>query len=121
MINNRGEILGKGQTRHEPPYISREPDWAEQDADFYYRSICAAAKKLKEESSLWERINAVSITTIRDTVICVDKEGKPLRPAIVWLDKRSAEGGPRFSQVTRMMLKAVGMEETAKVQFQKAH
>lgn len=26
MINNRGEILGKGQTRHEPPYISREPD-----------------------------------------------------------------------------------------------
>ena len=121
LINNRGEILGKGQIRHDPPYISREPDWAEQDADFYYRSICEAAQKLKAETSLWDRIEAVSVTTIRDTVICVDKKGKPLRPAIVWLDKRKAEGGPKFSQVTRMMLKAVGMEETAKVQFQKAH
>lgn len=45
----------------------------------------------------------------------------PCALQFVWLDKRKAEGGPKFSQVTRMMLKAVGMEETAKVQYQKAH
>ena len=83
LINNRGEILGKGQIRHDPPYISREPDWAEQDADFYYRSICEAAQKLKTETSLWDRIEAVSLTTIRDTVICVDKVGKPLRLSLI--------------------------------------
>lgn len=24
LINNRGKILGKGQQKHEPPYVSRE-------------------------------------------------------------------------------------------------
>lgn len=126
LINSRGEILGKGQKKHEPPYFSKDADQAEQDADFYYRHICEAAGELKtsvenDGTGLWDRIEAVSITTIRDTVICVDESGKPLRPAIIWLDKRKAEGAPKFSQVTRMMLKAVGMEETAKMQFQKAH
>ena len=123
LINNRGKILGKGQQKHEPPYVSREPDWAEQDAEFYYVHICQSARELKKavEEGVWERIEAVSITTIRDTVVCVDKEGVPLRPAIVWLDKRKADGGPRLSQVTRMMFKAVGMEETAKLQYKKAH
>ncbi len=62
---------------------------------FITNSICEAAQKLKTETSLWDRIEAVSVTTIRDTVICVDKVGKPLRPAIVWLDKRKAEGRPQ--------------------------
>lgn len=127
LINTRGEVLGKGQKKHEPPYFSLEADWAEQDADFYYRHICDAARELREavsagqEGRLWDRIEAVSLTTIRDTVVCVDTEGKPLRPAIVWLDKRKADGGPKFSQVTKVLLKAVGMEETAKLQFQKSH
>lgn len=124
LINNRGEILGKGQKKHEPPYFSMEPDWAEQEASFYYVNICEAAKELKESvdgMGIWERIEAVSLTTIRDTVVCVDALGKPLRPAIVWLDKRKAAGSPNFSRVTRLMLRAVGMEETAKMQFQKSH
>ena len=119
LINNRGRILGKGQRKHEPAYVSRQPDWAEQEALFYYEHICGAARELKEavkEKDVWERIEAVSITTIRDTVVCVDEKGRPLRPAIVWLDKRKAEGGPRLSQVTRMMFKAVAMEQTAKLQ-----
>lgn len=122
LVNNRGTILGKNQIRHEPPYISEQPDWAEQRADFYYENICQAAQGLKAAfPQIWERIEAVSITTIRDTVVCVDKKGKPLRPAILWLDKRKAKGRPKLSQMTRMMFKAVGMDETANVQFQKSH
>lgn len=122
LINTAGEILGKCQIKHEPAYISQNPDWAEQDADFYYDCICQASRGLKEtHADLWERIEAVSITTIRDTVVCVDKKGKPLRPAILWLDKRSASGKPKFSPVAKAMLKTVGMEKTANVQFRKSH
>lgn len=124
LINSRGEILGKGQKKHEPAYLSPETDWAEQEADFYYRHICEAAEELRksvEHTTLWEQIQAVSLTTIRDTVVCVTEKGQPLRPAILWLDKRKAPGAPKFSQVTRLMLKAVGMDETAKLQFQKSH
>ena len=122
LINDHGEILGKCQVKHDPPYVSPRPDWAERDPDQYYRDICACSRGLKEQyPDLFSRIMAASITTIRDTVVCVDREGKPLRPAILWLDKRMAEGRPKMSQMVRMMLKAVGMEETADLQFQKSH
>lgn len=122
LINTAGEILGKCQQKHTPPYRSPYPDWAEQDADYYYDCICKCATELKEKSKeLWDQIEAAAITTIRDTVVCVDQDGKPLRPAILWLDKRRASGRPKFSQVTRMLLKAVGMERTAEIQFEKSH
>lgn len=122
LINNRGEIVEKKQVVHKPPYISGHPDWAEQAADFYYRNICTAARSLKAScGELWDKIEAVSLTTIRDTSVCVDKDGKALRPAILWLDKRKADGKPKLSQLTKMLFKAVGMEETANTQFQKSH
>lgn len=67
----------------------------------------------------WERIEAVSVTAIRATTLCVDRDGNPLRPAFVWLDNRKAEGKPKYSQLTRLMLKAVGMDQTAILQYRK--
>lgn len=122
LINQRGEILAKSQVKHLIPYESPYPGWAEKDADFYYENICQASRELKTRyPELFAKTEAVSVTTIRDTVVCVDREGKPLRPAILWLDKRKAVGKPVFSQVTRMLLKTVGMEETANLQYQKSH
>ena len=122
LVNQKGEVLGKAKKPHEPPYFSPEPGWAEQRADFYYEHICCAAQELKaKHPKEWEQIEAVTLTTIRDTTVCVDETGKPLRPALLWLDKRKAEGRPKMSQVTRLMFKAVGMEDTANLQFQKSH
>lgn len=122
LVNQCGEILGKSKVGHPEPYVSRQPDWAEQEADFYYENICRASQDLKRQyPDLFEKIEGVSITTIRDTVVCVDREGRPLRPAILWLDKRRASGKPRMSQISRMLFKAVGMEGTANVQYQKSH
>lgn len=122
LVNQRGDVLGKAQKGHEPPYYSEETGFAEQRADFYYEHICQAALELKEIcANKWEKIEAVTLTTIRDTTVCVDEQGVPLRPAIVWLDKRRARGKPSMSQITRLMFKAVGMEETANLQYQKSH
>lgn len=122
LINQQGEILAKSQVQHKVPYESLQPSWAEKDADFYYENICQASQDLKARyPELFGRVEAASITTIRDTVVCVDRNGKPLRPSILWLDKRMAEGRPELSQITRLLFKAVGMEETANVQYRKSH
>ena len=121
LINNAGEILGKTKKRHEPPYFSKDTDYAEQRADFYYERLCEAARELKEEHrEKWEQAEAVSITTIRDTPVCVDKDGRPLRNAFLWLDNRNAQGRPKFSNMTRLMLKGIGMEKTADMQYRKS-
>lgn len=122
LVTQSGDILGKAQKKHEPPYYSVEPGFAEQKADFYYEHICQASLELKKIcADKWDKIEAVTLTTIRDTTVCVDEKGTPLRPAVLWLDKRRAEGRPAMSQITRLMFKAVGMEETANLQYQKSH
>lgn len=120
LVNNRGEILSKSKVRHDPPYRSSKTDYAEQDPDFYYRTIAAAARTLKEQApERWTDIEAVALTTIRDTAVCVDADGIPLRPAFLWLDHRKAGGVPRFSHLIALMLKTVGMEQTAIMQYRK--
>lgn len=122
LVDSKGHVLAIEKMKHEPAYFADNLDWAEQDADYYYDCICKTSQICKEKNpDLWKRIEAVTITTIRDTVVCVDKEGKPLRRAILWLDKRLAEGSPVFPATSKIALKAVGMEKTADLQYKKSH
>lgn len=122
LINQFGNILAKSQKKYEHPYFSNHIDYAEQDADFYYQKICEASMELSQAYPLlFQKIEAISLTTIRDTVVCVDSEGKPLRPAILWLDKRRAKGKPHLPNVTKALLKTVGMEKAVKIQYSKSH
>ncbi|MGB4984770.1 MAG: FGGY-family carbohydrate kinase [Erysipelotrichaceae bacterium] len=122
LINNYGQILGKSKLIHEPAYISNHVDYAEINPDYYYEKICEASRNLKNEyPELFAKIEAVSITTIRDTLVCVDNEGKPLRDAILWLDKRKTDGEPNLNIPSKLILKGVSMEKTAKEQYKKAH
>ncbi len=118
LINDCGVVLGKAKSSHMPPYFSKEADWAEQEADFYWEHIIRATTELKErQPELWQKIGGVTITTIRATYVCLDKEKKPLRPAFLWLDKRKAEGMPRLSPSLKAAVKLIGMEQTAVSQW----
>lgn len=121
LINNQGEILGKKQEVYNPAYYSPEPGWAEQDANLYYDVICRCAKALKESlPKAFERVEGVSITAIRDTFVCVDEEGTPLRPAIVWLDKRFAKGECTMPDQLREALTKMGLIDGFNLKYKRA-
>ncbi len=95
------------------PYVSPQPGWAEQDPELYWRAIGAAC------TALWARgiarrdaVAGVALTTQRSTVVVTDEEGMPLRPAIVWLDQRRAEGVPAIGGVTGLAFRALGVRRT---------
>lgn len=114
LINPYGAVLSLAKKEHNPAYFSLEPDWAEQDPDFYWNCICEALKELKPKAgALWDDIGGITITTIRATYVCLNKDKEPIRPAFLWLDKRKAEGRPKLSPAMHMAVKMVGMEETA--------
>ncbi len=122
LINNHGEILAKSQRKHQPPYVSPRPDWAERDADLYYKDISACSKELKDKyPELFSRVEAASLTTIRDTAVCVDADGRPLRPAILWLDRRMAAGSPEYTGPKKTLLKVARLEDMVRLQYQKGH
>ena len=51
------------------------------------------------------------MTTQRDTMVNVDRNGKPLRPAIVWLDQRRAGKGSWPNPVLKAALRAMKLLE----------
>ncbi len=91
VFDGQGRLLAKAQQPLEPAYVSAQPGWAEQDPEIYWSSIAAACRELWAQGEVRpQEISGLALTTLRSTVVCADKTGKPLRPAIVWLDQRKA-------------------------------
>jgi sugar (pentulose or hexulose) kinase len=97
VIDLNGEMLAKARVPVRP-CASAQPGWAEEDPEYFWQCLGAACQKLwAMEGVHKERLAGVVLTTQRATVINVDRDGRPLRPAILWLDHRRAEdlGGLR--------------------------
>ena len=92
LFDKTGEIRGKEKIDYKRPYFSVKPGYCEQTADFYWDNMCAVSKMLKESSGeLWNDIVAMSVTSLRDVITCLDKNNNPLRPFILYLDGRRVE------------------------------
>lgn len=84
LVRPDGSFADICQIKYEEPYFSRNPGWAEQRPDFYYDHICKIGKTVCERNAeLLPDIIAVTLTVIRDTVLCLDKDNKPLRDIIL--------------------------------------
>ncbi|MGL4370577.1 MAG: FGGY family carbohydrate kinase, partial [Spirochaetota bacterium] len=91
LFDAAGSIVAKEKIEYEP-YYSDNPGWAEQNPEVYWSGICHAIQKLKSSNrKKFTRIKAVVPTVLRDTAVNVDKKGKALRSAMIWLDQRHAE------------------------------
>jgi sugar (pentulose or hexulose) kinase len=112
IFNLRGDLLAKSQVYIEP-YFARQPGWAEQNPEYYWSTLCQACQGLWTKPGVRkEAIAGVALTTQRATVVNVDKQGKPLRPAIVWLDQRRTPGLPPLSGLWGLAFKLARMSET---------
>ena len=57
--------------------------------------LCEACRGLWEQSPVGkDALAGVSVTALRATMVNVDADGAPIRPAIIWLDQRRTEGLP---------------------------
>ena len=111
VFSKNGRILAKKQIAYRP-YVSLKPGWAEQNPAVWWNSLCSAALSVKNENpELFKRARGIGITSQRDTVILIDKEGRILRPAITWLDTRQADGSYHPKGLTKTVYRAIGMYE----------
>ncbi len=111
LFDSEGRLIRKSKIPYEP-YVSPRPGWAEQDAEIYWSALCAACKELRrKEGAAFRSVSGVGVTTLRDTVICVDENIRPLRPAITWLDQRKSRPLYRPRGPEALAYAAVGMTE----------
>ncbi len=94
LFDLRGNLVQKARIPIEP-YFSEHPGWAEQHPSVFWDAVCQACQQLWRLPGVQRAaIAGVTLTTQRGTVVNVDRNGAPLRPAIIWLDQRRAEGLP---------------------------
>ena len=120
IFDSVGTLIGKEKLDF-IPYFSTEPGFAEQDPQVFWEGICRVCKNLKENfEDIWDEILSVTVTTQRDTGINLDKNGKVLRPAIIWLDQRMAKCSKPISFKYRVMFSLVGMNKAIEVSRRKS-
>ena len=74
-------------TQHYP-----QPGLVEHDAEEIWNLTLACAQAMVAKAGGADRIASIGITNQRETVVFWDKRtGKPLAPAIVWQDRRTAD------------------------------
>jgi sugar (pentulose or hexulose) kinase len=112
LFDLHGNIVAKSQVHFEA-YYSEQPGWAEHDPGDYWQALCTACQRLWAQTDIPRNaVKGVAVTTQRATVINLDKAGKPLRPAILWLDQRRTTELPRISPLWRTAFKLAGVGDT---------
>lgn len=92
IFDTEGIILAKEKIEY-APYHSPKPGWAEQNPEIFRDALIQGCLTLKRKHpGLFDEIAGIGITSQRDTMVCLGKDGHPLRPAITWLDTRKAAG-----------------------------
>jgi sugar (pentulose or hexulose) kinase len=121
LCDAEGAMIAKAQKKYETPYYSLQPGWAEQSPAFYWDTICECCQQLKrEQAPRWQDIIAVTVSTIRDSCVCLDEHMEPLRDIILWLDSRES-GNLAFPRLQSLIANAAGLGPLVRRQRQMTH
>jgi len=115
LFDLKGNLVAKSRIELEA-YFSNNPGWAEQNADYFWQMLTQCCQQLwlqdeVIENGYRERVATVTVTTQRGTVINVDKNGQPLRPAILWLDQRLCQQNKPMPWYWRLAFSAIGQNK----------
>ena len=78
----------------EMPIESPEKGWAEQPPEIWWKNVCKATKSILKKHSIKKKdVKGIGIAYQMHGLILIDKDGNPLRNAIIWCDSRAVEIG----------------------------
>ncbi len=112
VFDLRGNLLAKARVPIDC-YVSENPGWAELAPEVFWQGVCEACQKLWQIPGISkDSLAGVALTTQRSTVINVDAQGQPLRPAMIWLDQRRTPGLKPVGGLWGLAFRLVGMTPT---------
>lgn len=90
LMREDGEMLGTCQETYDVsiPQVG----YAEQSPQMWYEKMTATMRNALRESGVAPRdVAAISFSGQMHGMVCVDKEGNAMRPAIIWQDQRAVD------------------------------
>jgi xylulokinase len=95
VIVETGKTLVSAQSpAEEMEMVAAQPGWAEQHPDLWWEHVTLAVKQCLHKAGVTSgSIKAIGIAYQMHGLVAVDKEGKPVRSAIIWCDSRAVDYG----------------------------
>ncbi len=82
LIDERGQVLRAASASY--PLLAPKPLWTEQNPEDWWRGVCSCIREIGEPAP-----DAIGLTGQMHGAVFLDREGAPLRPAILWNDQRT--------------------------------
>ncbi len=88
LFNIEGWQYGAGYAEYTTQY--RQPGYAEQNPEEWWLAVCKAIRIALSQTNIEPgRIKGVAVSSQAPTLLPLDKVGQPVRPAIIWMDRRA--------------------------------
>ena len=89
LINEEGDAVASAS--RENHLIFPGPNMVEQDANEWWSNAAEVFREVAEKAGpeIVSRIRGISISSQTVTMLPVDRDGNPLRGALIWMDSRS--------------------------------
>jgi sugar (pentulose or hexulose) kinase len=114
LFDLEGNLVARTQ---EPlkDYRVPQPGWLEHDGEGFWRAVAGCCQALWVLDPAWrDAVRGVAVTTQRATVMPVDRDGRCLHPALIWLDQRRATDVPAIKPWWRLAISLAGQSYTVK-------
>lgn len=90
LLSLEGKVCG--QAAREYAIDFPQPLWAEQPVERWTGALTAAVRQLTGEAGVRPaQVRGIGLASQVESVVPVDLAGRPLRPAILWMDRRARE------------------------------
>jgi sugar (pentulose or hexulose) kinase len=104
LVTPEGRVVSEGRSEYQTHHL--QAGWVEQDPQDWWSALCVATNSALDKTP-GARILGVAISSQAPTFIAVDKDGIPLRRALIWMDRRAQSEAnellrriPNISQIT---------------------
>ncbi len=107
LVDLSGEVIAK--TFQAYPLHHPKPHWAEQDPEDWWKAVCVATEQLMSQAGVApDKVAGLGFACQMMGLVAVNPKGRPLRPAVIWMDNRAEDqakrlvrkiGGPRVAML----------------------
>ncbi len=89
VLDATGELRGVGQEPYD--ILTPRPQWIEQDPHAWWAAVVSAVRQAMREAEMTAgRVRGIGVTGQMHGAVLIGEDLEPLRPAIIWMDRRSA-------------------------------
>lgn len=89
VVDAGGSVAGLGVVEY--PYETPRPLWSEQDPHLWWEATLGAVQRALGDAGIGgEQIASIGLTGQMHGLVLLDEQLRPLRPAILWNDQRTA-------------------------------